>query len=133
MFVLARLVAPGGEKTLDDETSPMPRTDSSRGTGRVVQFSVCSSSGDEGVGASVEPRRSASGMGRVVSVVTDTESYAVDPFVVSKFDSILGDVHCRSFVIFVRVEKKRKKRSSGFVGFFLDSGRLYLLLQSSRN
>ena len=118
MFVLARLVAPGGEKILNNETSRLPSTDISRGTGRVVQFSVCSS-GDEGVDASVAPRRSASGMGRGVSLVTDTESYAVDPFVASKFGSIIGDVHCRGFVKIVRVEIKR---SSGFVGFFLGSG-----------
>ena len=68
MFVLARMVAPGGEKTLDNETSRLPRTDTSRGTGRVAQFSVCSS-GDEGV----ELRLVVQHQGREVSVVTDTE------------------------------------------------------------
>ena len=74
-------------------------------TGRIVQFSV-GSSGDEGVDAPVAPCRSASGMGRGVFVVSDTEGYAVDPFVASKFDSILGDVHCGSLILFARIEKK---------------------------
>ena len=81
-------MAPGGEKTLDKETSRQLCSDTSRGTGRVVQFSV-SSSGDEEVDASVVPRRSASGTEREVSVVTDTEGHAVDPFVASKFDPML--------------------------------------------
>ena len=38
------------------------------------------------------PRRSASGMGRGMSVVTETEGHAVDTFVASKFDPVLGGV-----------------------------------------
>ena len=70
---------------MGNEAARRLRSSTPRGTGRVVQFSVCSS-GDEGVDDSVLPRSSAPKTGREVTDVTDADVHAVDPFVASKFD-----------------------------------------------
>ena len=83
--MLARLVDSGGEKSASNEAPRQLRSSTSRGTGRVVHFSVCSS-GDEGVDDSVLPRNSAPRGGRELTAVTDADVHAVDPVVASKFN-----------------------------------------------